>query len=107
MDPPHFQLQSPSRGMLPKDNIFCVRIIPGPKKPWDADSFIYLLVHELLKLKISVSAYDALLRSLFALHAYVITGFGDIPTVSMHHQKKKQGYIDYIMLHRNHRCIAQ
>jgi hypothetical protein len=30
-----------------------------------------------------VSAYDALSRSLFALHAYVITGFGDIPAVSM------------------------
>src|SRR5216684_6901778 len=31
----------------------------------------------------SMSAYDALSRSLFALHAYVITGFGDIPAVSM------------------------
>ena len=40
-------------------------------------------MRELLKLAISVSAYDALLRSLFALHTYVITGFGDIPVVSM------------------------
>jgi hypothetical protein len=40
-------------------------------------------VYELLKPAIGVSAYDALSRSLFALHAYVITGFGDIPTVSM------------------------
>ena len=22
------------------------------------------------------------------------------------HQQKKQGYIDYIILHKNHRCIA-
>jgi hypothetical protein len=40
-------------------------------------------VRELLELAIGVSAYDALSRSLFALHAYVITGFGDIPAVSM------------------------
>ena len=30
-----------------------------------------------------VSAYDALSRSLFALRAYVITTFGDIPAVSI------------------------
>ena len=66
-----------------KDNILCVGIIPSPKKPWNADSFIYPLVHKLLKLVVSVSAYDALLRSLFALHTYVITSFGDIPAVSM------------------------
>jgi len=40
-------------------------------------------VHELLKLKIGMSAYDALSRSLFTLHAYIITGFGNIPAVSM------------------------
>jgi hypothetical protein len=48
-----------------------------------ADSFIYPLVRELLELAIGMSAYDALSRRLFALHAYVITGFGDIPAVSM------------------------
>jgi len=66
-----------------KDNILCAGIIPGPKKPWDTDSFIYLLIQELLELADGVSTYDALSSSLFALHAYVITGFGDIPTVSM------------------------
>jgi hypothetical protein len=40
-------------------------------------------VKELLELVISVSAYDALSKCLFTLHAYVIAGFGDIPTVSM------------------------
>ncbi len=78
-----FNYNLPPEECFRKDNIFCVGIIPGPKKPWDADSFIYLLVHELLELKISVSAYDALSRSLFALHAYIITGFGNIPAVSM------------------------
>jgi len=38
---------------------------------------------ELRKLAIGVSAYDALSGSLFSLHAYLITGFGDIPAVSM------------------------
>ncbi len=78
-----FNYNLPPEECFRKDNIFCVGIIPGPKKPWDADSFIYPLVHELLELKIGMSAYDALSRSLFALHAYIITGFGDIPTVSM------------------------
>jgi len=40
-------------------------------------------VQELLKLAVGVSAYDALSRSIFALHAYLITAFGDIPAVSM------------------------
>ena len=40
-------------------------------------------MRELLELAIGVSTYDALSRSLFALHAYVITGFGDIPAVTM------------------------
>ena len=40
-------------------------------------------MRELLELAIGVSTYDALSKSLFALHAYVITGFGDIPAVSM------------------------
>ena len=78
-----FNYNLPPEQRFQKDNIICVGIIPGPKKPWDADSFIYPLVHELLELAIGVSAYDALSKSLFALRAYVITGFGDIPAVSM------------------------
>jgi len=78
-----FNYNLPPDQRFQKDNILCVGIIPGPKKPWDADSFIYPLVRELLELAVGVSAYDALSRSLFAFHAYVITGFGDIPAVSM------------------------
>ena len=78
-----FNYNLPPEQRFQKDNILCVGIIPGPKKPWDADSFIYPLVRELLELAIGVSTYDALSRNLFALHAYVITGFGDIPAVSM------------------------
>ena len=78
-----FNYNLPPEQRFRKDNILCVGIIPGPKKPWDADSFIYPLVLELLELAIGVSAYDALSKSLFALHAYVITAFGDIPAVAM------------------------
>jgi hypothetical protein len=45
-------------------------------------------VQELLELANGVSTYDALSSSLFALHAYVITGFGDIPAISMLMQMK-------------------
>ena len=78
-----FNYNLPPDQRFQKDNILCVGIIPGPNKPWDADSFIYPLVKELLELAIGVSAYDALSKRLFALHAYVIAGFGDIPAVSM------------------------
>jgi len=78
-----FNYNLPPDQCFQQDNILCVGIIPGPKKPWDADLFIYPLVQELLKLAVSVSAYDALSHSIFALHAYLITAFGDIPAVSM------------------------
>jgi len=78
-----FNYNLPPDQRFQQDNILCVGIIPGPKKPWDADLFIYPLVQELLKLAVSVSAYDALSRSVFALHTYLITAFGDIPAVSM------------------------
>src|SRR6267154_614298 len=78
-----FNYNLPPEERFQKDNILCAGIIPRPKKPWDADSFIYPLVCELLELAIGMSAYDALSRRLFSLHAYVITGFGDIPAVSM------------------------
>ena len=78
-----FNYNLPPEQRFRRDNILCVGIIPGPKKPWDADSFIHPLVRELLELAVGVSAYDALSRSVFALHAYLITGFGDIPAVSM------------------------
>jgi len=78
-----FNYNLPPDQRFQQDNILCVGIIPGPKKPWDADLFIYPLVQELLELAVGVSAYDALSCSIFALHTYLITAFGDIPAVSM------------------------
>jgi len=78
-----FNYNLPPDERFQRDNILCVGIIPGPKKPWNADSFIHLLVQELLELAISVPTYDTLSSRRFTLHAYLITAFGDIPAVSM------------------------
>ena len=89
-----------------QDNILYVGIIPSLKKPWDTDSFIYPLVCELLQLAIGMSAYDALSRSLFILHAYIITGFGNIPTVSMlMHMKGHNGLCPCWMCRISSICI--
>jgi len=78
-----FNYNLPPDERFQRDNILCVGIIPGPKKPWNADSFIHPLMQELLELAIGVPAYDALSSRRFALHAYLITAFGDIPAISM------------------------
>jgi len=57
-------------------------VIPGPKKPCDFDSFLWPLVQELLQLEIGVSAFDAITKDIFLLHAYLIVMFGDILAVS-------------------------
>jgi hypothetical protein len=65
------------------DNIFSLGIIPGPKKPIDADSFLWPFVQELFRLMYGVRAFDILSSKLFSLHAYLILAFGDIPAMSM------------------------
>jgi len=75
-----------------------VGVIPGPKKPGDLDSFLWLLVQELLQLELGVSAFDAITKTVFLLRAYLIVVFGDIPTVSMiMHMKGHNGH--FPMLH--------
>jgi hypothetical protein len=78
-----FNYNLPPEERFQKENIISVGVIPGPKKPWDADSFLWPLVQELLQLEIGVSAFDALLKAVFSLHTYVILIFGDIPAISM------------------------
>jgi Transposase family tnp2 len=64
-------------------NIIDLGTIPGPKKPKDADSFLFLVVQKLSQLEQGVVAFDSLLDSLFVMCAYLIRVFGDIPAVSM------------------------
>jgi len=63
--------------------ILCVGVIPGPRKPKDADSFAYPLIVELLEFLAGISTFDVEQNALFALHAYLVAVFGDIPAISM------------------------
>jgi hypothetical protein len=65
------------------ENILCVGVIPGPKKPKDTDSFSWPLTEELIKLAQGVRAFDVIDQKLFSLHAYLIILFGDIPAMSL------------------------
>jgi hypothetical protein len=63
--------------------IICIGVIPGPNKPKDFDSFFWPALEELLRLAMGVRAFDAARSELFALRAYLILVFGDIPALSM------------------------
>lgn len=66
------------------ENIICLGVVPGPKKPKDFDSYLVPLVEELYQLKRgSTAAYDARRRRLFSLRAYLVLVFGDMPAISM------------------------
>ena len=84
VDPPHFQLQSPSRTTLPKgQHSLCWDHTWSQKAMERRLLHLSARSHELLEAREGVSAYDTLSRHLFALHAYLIAGFGNIPAVSM------------------------
>ena len=51
--------------------------------PEDFDSFLWPFVKEMLRLAIGVHAYDILSDDFFALRAFLILVFGDIPAISM------------------------
>jgi hypothetical protein len=78
-----FNYNLPPDERFNKNNTLCLGTIPGPKKPWDMDSFIFPVVQELIQLEKGVSAYDCLTGALFILRAYLIVVFGDIPAVSL------------------------
>lgn len=64
-------------------HIICIGVIPGPKKPKDFDSFLWLIVEELLELSAGVRAFDVTTETMFALRAFLILVFGDMPAISM------------------------
>lgn len=64
-------------------HILPLGVIPGPKKPVDFDSFLWPAIQEFLRLAVGVHAFDALTDEFFALRAYLILVFGDIPAISM------------------------
>ena len=56
--------------------------IPGLKKPWDADSFLWPIIEEFSKLMTGVKAWDASTMSYFILQAYLILFFWWYPCYS-------------------------
>jgi hypothetical protein len=65
------------------ENMICVGVIPGPKKPKNADSFLYPFTTEMLDLAIGVDAFHILLKLPFLLHAFLILLGGDMPAMAM------------------------
>jgi len=57
--------------------------ILGPNKPKDFNSYMWLVVKELMKLELSVHAFDVMSLEAFTLQAYLICVFSDIPAISM------------------------
>jgi hypothetical protein len=51
---------------------YCINVgtVPGPKKPWDMDSFLWLLIQELIQLEVGVKSFHAISQRVFLLHAY-------------------------------------
>jgi hypothetical protein len=73
--------------------ILCVGVIPGPNKPKDMDSFLYMIWEELVELEVGIAAFDSISQEVFILRAHLILVFGDIPAVSMlTHMKGHNGY---------------
>ena len=78
-----FNYNLPPEVRFHKVYLLCAGIIPGPKKPWDMDSFLFPAIQELVRLILGVSAFDMLDQSIFMLRAYLILAFGDIPAISL------------------------
>ena len=74
---------------------YCIHVgtVPSPKKPWNWDSFYWLLAQELIQLEVGVKAFNAVSQALFLLHAYLILVFGDIPAMALvMHMKGQNGF---------------
>jgi len=65
-----FNYNLPPEECFLKQNIISIEVVPGPKKPCNFDSFLWPLVQELLQLEIGVSAFNAITKDIFFLHAY-------------------------------------
>lgn len=77
-----FNYNLPPETRFHQENIICIGVIPGPKAVKDLDSFLIPLIEELALLACGVRAYDALTRTYFALRAYLILAFGDMPAIA-------------------------
>lgn len=65
------------------EHILPLGVVPGPNKPKDFDSFLWPAIEEFLRLEAGVHTYDHQIHEFFALRAYLLLAFGDIPAISM------------------------
>ncbi|KIO25445.1 hypothetical protein M407DRAFT_75728 [Tulasnella calospora MUT 4182] len=63
-------------------NVICVGLIPGPRKPKEHDSFMYVVVEDLAKAALGAPAYDAHEDCMFNLRVYSPLKCGDIPAMA-------------------------
>ncbi|EUC57887.1 transposase family Tnp2 protein, partial [Rhizoctonia solani AG-3 Rhs1AP] len=64
------------------EHIMCVGVIPGPNQPADLNSYLEPLIDELEELARGVPAFDTAQKRVFALRAYLIAVFGDMPAIA-------------------------
>ncbi|KAJ2927450.1 hypothetical protein H1R20_g9645, partial [Candolleomyces eurysporus] len=78
-----YNLNLPPDERFLMENLICVGVVPGPKKPKDFNSFLYPFVSESLELALGVDAYHSLRQCMFLLRTYLLFGGGDMPAVAM------------------------
>lgn len=64
------------------ENLICIGLIPGPKKPKNFNSFMWVYTEELIQAAQGVSTYDAEADGMFDLHIYAPLGSGDMPAIA-------------------------
>ena len=88
-----FNYNLPPETRFHVEEILALGVIPGPRKPLDVDSFLWPAMLEFIQLAQGVTAFDILEAELFALHAYLILVFGDIPAMALlMHMKGHNGF---------------
>jgi len=78
-----FNYNLPPEERFKERNMLSLGVIPGLQKPDDMDSFLWPFIQEMIQLSLGVSAFDAVAKVVFLLHAYLILVFGDIPAISV------------------------
>jgi hypothetical protein len=64
------------------EHIMCIGVIPGPNAPKELTTYLEPLIDELEDLARGIPAFDTVGGHTFALRAYLLAAFGDMPAVA-------------------------